>query len=266
MVKYEQRHQEDDEGENSQLVGSVDLRDSFKERGTLKGSFSLNGFEFRNFQAKDGPGVVDALNRSTNQSGVTASINEDGHLVLDNNDPADIVVQLGAPFEEPPAVAGSVADEVLNKLKAEDAARRELRDGPPENTILDDLGLPETDPANVPGNTSLAQSPDSPAYTGENAGSGGASGGTAGAGQTRNPTQIPSAPVADTGGEGQGKLADGRGRTGTGVGYHASPDGTPAVPGTPNNPQSGAADPALEGNPGVGGGSGSGNAGGQKSE
>lgn len=249
MVKFEMRHQEDDEGDNSQVIGSKDLRESFKERGTLKGSFSLNGFEFRNFQAKDGPGVVDALNRSTNQTGVTASINEDGHLVLDNNDPADIVIQLGAPFEEPAAQAGSVADEVLNKLK--DAANRQ--ESKPENTILDDLGLEATAPEAVPGNTSPGQSPDNPAYTGENAGaSSGAVGGTAGAGKTANPTQIPSAPVADTGGEGQGKLADGRGRTGTGEGYHAKPDGTPAVLGTPNNPASGAADPAQEGNPGGG--------------
>lgn len=137
MVKFEARHDDGENRDNAQVTGSTDLREVFKSETAIKGSFSLNGFEFVNFQAGSPEAVVSAINVSTNQTGVTASIDDGGHLVLDNNDPDDIIIKLGKPFDEPVPVGGSVGDEVVRKLKA---------DGKPAplNEALDMLGLDAT--------------------------------------------------------------------------------------------------------------------------
>lgn len=137
MVKFEARHDDGENHDNAQVTGSTVLRDVLKDTASIKGSFSLNGFEFTNFQAGSPEAVVAAINVSTNQTGVTASIDDAGHLVLNNNDPQDIVIKLGKPFDEPPPVGGSVGDEVVRKLKADGKPA-------PANEVLDTLGLEAT--------------------------------------------------------------------------------------------------------------------------
>lgn len=248
MPKFEMRHQSDDEDTDPrELVGSKDIRESFKDRDRVRGSFFLNGVEFNQFEANSPANVCEQINAKTDRTGVDAQIDDKGHLVLTNSAPQDIRIRLGAAYVDPkPASTGDAAKDVLQSLKS--ASDKENRDAD-KNTILDDLGLKATE----------QESKDAPARPGFETGASAEDrkkarekrekegtqpahlGGTAGQGQTRHPTQVPSAPI--TGGEQQGRLDDGRGRTGDGTGYSARPDGGAAVPGTPANPGQQAANP-----------------------
>lgn len=243
MPKYEMRHQEDDEdAEPRELVGSKDLRKVFEEKGRIRGSFFLNGVEFNQFEANSPANVCAQINGRTDRTGVDAQIDDKGHLVLTNAAPQDIRIQLGAPYtEQGPASTGDVAKDVLNTLKAE--GEKAKKDEGNKNTVLDDLGLKATEGESQeagavrPGfETGLSAKDRKKAREERAQGAqiGATSGGTAGQGQTRHPTQVPSAPI--TGGQQQGKLDDGRGRTGDGTGYSPRPDGGDAVVGTPANP------------------------------
>lgn len=118
--------QKDNEPERyNETVGSATLADSFKERGGyLRGGMSINGVEFRNFEANSPMGVASLINSKQAQTGVLAEI-EDGHLKLSHNSPAVI------------RIAGGPGYQQANKPgeRPEPAA---------ENTLLDDLGLDET--------------------------------------------------------------------------------------------------------------------------
>lgn len=254
MPKFEMRHQEDDEDTDPrELVGSKDLRKTFEDKGRVRGSFFLNGVEFNQFEANTPASVCEQINSRSDRTGISAEIDDKGHLVLVNSAPQDISVKLGAPYAEAPAATtGDAAKDALNALKTEAEKQKKGED---KNTILDDLGLKATkgeekDGGAVrPGFETGSSAEDrkkareeqrKAAETGGNLSQG--VGGTAGQGQTRNPTQVPSAPI--TGGTTQGKLDDGRGRTGDGTGYAPRPDGGNAVPGTPANPGQQAANPA----------------------
>lgn len=254
MPKFEMRHQTDDEDtEPRELVGSKDLRESFKDKEHIRGSFFLNGVEMHQFEANSPASVCSWINEHTARTGVDAQIDDKGRLVLTNAAPQDIRIRLGAPYVEPePRSTGDAAKDVLNTLKQEGEKRQSGRD---KNTVLDDLGLKATEDdkqedgpvrpgfetgasaeerkkAREARQKAAEQQGKSDPYAGRGIGNAGHTG-TAGQGQTREPTQIPSAPI--TGGAQQGRLDDGRGRTGDGTGYSPRPDGGDAVRGTPAN-------------------------------
>lgn len=254
MPKYNIAHAEDDEDHDDfELVGSKDLRESFKEKGRLRGSFFVNGYEFHQFESNTPANLVALLNAKRSYTHVEAQIDDGGHLVLIGNGPAPIRIAQGAAFVDPPPVAasGDAADQVLQKLKAaadKDAAKAE--DGQPKNTILEDLGLEVT---RVDGDKAETVQPgfetglsaEERKKQREAARSGGApqpsqmfsdapGGSSPSAGTAGMTDKIPtdqSAPI--TGSADGAKMADGRDRTGQGAGYSAKPDGTPPVRGTP---------------------------------
>ncbi len=239
MPKYEMRHMEDDEAnqEPAEIVGSKDLRESFKDKTRLQGSFSINGAEFTNFEANSPANAVQQINARTGQTGVTASIDDQGHLVLESNNPDQPVITQGAAYVAPPQTyASPEAERAALTAASEARMAREAKgekDPASQNTILEDLGLEATEQdaegaAVRPGFETGSSAEDRKKAREEAAKNGGAAAGrTAGAGQTLNPTQIPSAPV--TGGQVDGKLDDGRGRVGTGAGLQSYPDGTRPV-------------------------------------
>lgn len=146
MPEFNQVHQEG-ETKFSQMVGSGSLADAFKRdggNGRIRGSFSLNHREFTNFEADSPEGVVAQINRYASRTGVRASLNESGALVLDHNSPQDIHIGLGKAYEEPlPAGLTSAAD--IAKYNA-DREERERENGVPENDVLQLLGLTESEP------------------------------------------------------------------------------------------------------------------------
>lgn len=245
MPPFKQVNQTDDEDQKpKEIVGSKDLRETFKDKDRVRGGFAINGVEFHNFEANSPASVVSGINGKTGSSGVTASIDDQGHLVLENNSNRDIRISLGKSFDEAPKPAsGDVATDVLNKLK--DAGEKMQKgDEENKNTILDDLGLEATEEAGGevaarPGFETGASAEDRQKAR-EDAQNGDANRAGVGdraddsrpmtSGQTKDPTQVPSAPI--TGGAEQGKLDDGRGRTGTGAGHMQQPDGTRPAPGT----------------------------------
>lgn len=269
MPPFAVAHQRDEEADQdvSEIVGSKDLRETFKDPNhRARGSLYINGVMLRQFEANSPASVVSRINGYSSQTGVTAEIDDGGHLVLVNSSPAPITIGLGPAFDEPPPVSGtqSTAEEVVQRLKAEGEAQRRKDDGRPANTILEDLGLEETSKleaasGDAEGGGERTEEPARPGFeVGASAEErhkrrqearekakqeGGPRSEPLTSGQTRNPTQIPSAPIAQTD-SGGGKLADGRQRVGTGAGHQLQPDGTRPVPGTENQ-QPGPADPAV---------------------
>jgi hypothetical protein len=250
MPKYEMRHQQDDEdNEPRELVGSKDIRKSFDDKDRIRGSWFLNGVEFNQFEAISPASVVEQINTKSDRTGVSAEIDDKGHLVLVGPPGKDISLRLGRPYEDPaPRTTGDAAKDALEALKTE--GEKQKNKDADKNTILDDLGLKATEgdeeaknAAPRPGFETGASAEDRKKAREQAAQAGAAAGssGTAGQGQTRDPTQVPSAPI--TGGAQQGKLDDGRGRTGDGTGYSPRPDGGDAVRGTPANPGPRGADP-----------------------
>lgn len=126
MVKFTQAGADDDGPERyNEVIGSSTLADTLKERqGMLRGGFSINGTEFRNFEANSPDSVVSQINMQRQKTGVSAAL-EDGHLKLWHQSPEPIRIQQGMGYQKP------------NKPG-------EAPEPPAENTILDDLGLDET--------------------------------------------------------------------------------------------------------------------------
>lgn len=247
MPKYNLAHADDDEHQDyPEIVGSKDLRESFKDSGRIRGSFFINGYQFHQFESNSIDNLVGLLNAKAGYTHVKASIDDGYHLVLEPNSPAPISIRAGEAYVETPAAGGSTdaADQVLAKLKtAADKDATKGDDGKPKNDVLELLGLEATDDATsgapvgeVPAGPSAedrkkareeAQAKGVP-YAGGGSGSS-PSAGTAG--QTDTIPTDPSSPIT---GSGDGaKMADGRDRTGQGAGYSAKPDGTPPVRGTP---------------------------------
>ena len=232
MPKFAIKHQEsDDELDPKELVGSKDLRESFQDGQRVRGSFYLNGVHFHNFEANSPASIVAGINAKSASTGIKASIDDGGHLVLLNSSQMDIRIKLGAVYDEPASVStGNVADDVVKMLKAD----RDIREGDhndKRNNVLEQLGLEANEDdsqiaANRPGfETGMTAEQRADARANGNV-----------TGDETAYSNNPSAPV--TGAEG-GKLRDGNDRSGTGYGYSPQPDGTPAVPGTPQNPGGG---------------------------
>lgn len=241
MPPFKMFHQEDDEDHTDrEVVGSRDLRESFKEQDRLRGSFFVNGVHFHQFETNGIDNLLALINAKSSQTGVKASIDDNYHLVLTGHGPAIIRIKQGAAYQEAPPTGQSTADEVVAKLKAEQAAK----DGEtPKNRILELLGLDETEDENAAvgagagGDPPPGPSADERKEAAEKAQEAKALGvqtdpplAAAVAGQTTETPHNPSAPIS--GAEG-GKTVDGTDRTGQGAGYSQKPDGTPPVANTP---------------------------------
>lgn len=138
---------EDEDIECPEIVGSSDLRDVFRERGRIRGSFSINGFMFHQFEASSIDNLLAQINAHQSEAHVDASIDDGYHLVLEARSPAPIIIALGPAFEEPPPPQSDVPGQVVHRLKSEadDHNRRHGRENErPRNSILEDLGLEET--------------------------------------------------------------------------------------------------------------------------
>lgn len=196
--------------EPKEIIGSRDLRDSFKETSRIRGSWFINGIELHQFEATSPASVVSQINAKSNAHFVTAEIDDQGHLVLIDKSGADIQIGQGAAFVEvPPAGTGDVGRDVVRHLDHEQKRRSEREEG---NRVLELLGLQASD----------ALAGTAPAQPGFETGRSAEDrrkerDQAAGRGPTAGP-QIPSNP-SPAGSEGsQGRLQDGRGRTGTGGG------------------------------------------------
>lgn len=234
MPAYNIAHRKDDENEDCpEIVGSKDLRESFKDGARVRGSFFINGYEFHQFESNGIDNLIALLNAKQGYTHVRASIDDGYHLVLEANSPAPISIRGGAAYVDVPA-AGSTdaAEQVLQKLKTaadKDAAKGD--DGKPKNTVLEALGLEATEDsaeAPVAGMVRAGPSAEDRKKAREDA-KNSATGAVQG--QTNETPTDQSSPIT---GSGDGaKMADGRDRTGQGAGYSTKPDGTPPVRGTP---------------------------------
>lgn len=220
--------------EPKELVGSKDLRESFKETDRIRGSWFINGVELHQFEANSPASVVAQINAKTGATFVTAEIDDQGHLVLIDKSGADIQIRAGAAYVNAgPASSGDVAKDVLQNLKHEQEKDHQERSG---NRVLEMLGLEATDQAIGTEDQALAQSGVQAGFeTGLSADErrerwrreSGQSNpsqqanpsrqGSAGVDKSGAP-QIPSNPTPGTTSGAGGKLDDGRGRQGTGGG------------------------------------------------
>lgn len=203
-----------------EIVGSKDLRESFKDQDRIRGSFFINNVEMHQFEANSPASVVHQINHRSSAHFVHAEIDDGGHLVLVDKSGAPIMIRAGAAYVEPgPQSTGDVAKDVLSNLKHESEKRRRED----KNDIIEALGLESTDKGaeeNGSGDRAgfetgrSAEEREKARAEGE-----GRHDGPAGSGINRaGATQIPSNPTpGDASGAG-GKLDDGRGRTGTGGG------------------------------------------------
>lgn len=129
----------DRDQEIPEIVGSADLRQVFKEKGRVRGSFFVNNIEFHQFEATSIEGLLAAINARANQTHVDASIDDGYHLVLEARSPAPIIVRTGRPYVDAPAPGGGdAAEQVLQRLNQ--AADKSQKDSNP-NTVLQDLGI-----------------------------------------------------------------------------------------------------------------------------
>lgn len=217
-----------------ELIGSKDLRESFKESDRIRGSWFINGVEMHQFEANSPASVVAQINAKSSAHFVNAEIDDHGHLVLIDKSGADIRIGLGAAYvQSAPASSGDVAKDVLQNLKREQEKDHQEHRG---NNVLEMLGLEATDQASADGNQAVAQSG---ALAGFETGLSAderrerwrRETGLSNPNQTTNPSrqatsgvdkrgapQIPSNPTPGTTSGAGGKLDDGRGRSGTGGG------------------------------------------------
>jgi hypothetical protein len=245
MPGYTASHVKDDEDyECPEVVGSTDLRETFKNKDRLRGSFSLNGYMFNQFEANSIENLLAQLHGKEAQTHVIATIDDGYHLVLEAKSPSPIVIHRGPAYQEvPPPGADPVAAQVVAAIRADAAAKEEDKKEEPKNTILEDLGLPETEQKEgdvatmAPGTprpgmkaedrqkrreheVKIAKGeipPETPAPIP--------------AGQTplENVSSASDAPITGTGDT--NRTLSGAQRTGQGEGYHGHPDGTPPVSG-----------------------------------
>lgn len=221
--------------EPKELIGSKDLRESFKESERIRGSFFINGVELHQFEANSPASVVAQINAKSDSTFVTAEIDDQGHLVLIDRSGGDIMVRQGADFvDPPPASTGDAAKDALTHLKAaaqQDGAKKDEK----KKGVLELLGFDATDKSDT---QALAQTGVQPGFetglsaddrrkrwqeqTGQSVGGGYPSrqaAGPAGGGiDRRGAPQIPSNPAPGNLSGAGGKLDDGRGRSGTGGG------------------------------------------------
>lgn len=121
-----------------ELIGTKDLRESFKDGQRVRGSFFINGVEMHQFDASTPAGVVSAINAKTDQHYLIAEIDDGGHLVLVDRSGAEPVIRLGAAWQDPPpATTGDTVRDMLAVQKY----MREQEQGEKRGNVLELLGL-----------------------------------------------------------------------------------------------------------------------------
>lgn len=140
MPAFKQVHAKDSDKPNSETVGSANLKEVLTERHVVRGSFYLNGHEYRDFEARSPGEVVRKINAGTRS--VRASIDDGYHLVLENDGAEDIRIASGADGDRE-RQSHAVTDAQRHYAQVDDAGRpREFwpdKDDAPD--ILELLGL-----------------------------------------------------------------------------------------------------------------------------
>ena len=132
------RSQDTRNPEPFELVGSTDLRESFKDGQHIRGSFFLNGVEMHQFDAATPAQVVSAINAKSTEHYLTAEIDDGGHLVLVDRSGAEPLVRMGPPWQDAPPV--STGDAVKDFITAQRAIRDEEK-AEKRGNVLELLGL-----------------------------------------------------------------------------------------------------------------------------
>lgn len=196
-----------------EIIGSKDLRESFKDQDRIRGSWFINDIEMHQFDANSPASVVAQINAKTGAHFVTAEIDDGGHLVLIDKSGAKIRIGQGAAYvETAPIVTGNVGADVAAHLDHRDRHRDDRG-----NHVLELLGLDETanktkDTGYVRPGFETGRSAEERRKARESAT------GVIPAAQPQNPTN----PTPGGSDGSQGRLQDGRGRTGTGGGNQES--------------------------------------------
>jgi len=133
MVAYVMAHQKDDEpAPYYEVVSSRPLADVFKDKGGwLRGSFSLNGRMYNNFESNSPENFMALVNAKSSETGVRAELTEDGHVKLSQPSAQPILIAQGPAYYPPQAVGQPLPTDL------------------PPNTILEDLGFEETTEQNA---------------------------------------------------------------------------------------------------------------------
>jgi hypothetical protein len=149
MPPFKQVHASDNEKPNAEVVGSADLKETLKERHLVRGSFWINGVEYRDFEARSPGEVVRKINEQSNKHGITASIDDGYHLVLEGDGPGEIAIASGHDADRA-RVSRAEAERNQNLSEAQRNDIREARKARGEQQdhddkdILDLLGLKAT--------------------------------------------------------------------------------------------------------------------------
>lgn len=86
------------EGKYGELVGSTNLADMLRRYGYVRGSFAINGVEYRHFMATAPGEIVAKINEKN--PGVKASLDEDFHLVLESDGNGEPQIADGTGWEK----------------------------------------------------------------------------------------------------------------------------------------------------------------------
>lgn len=132
------RSQDTRNPEPFELIGTKDLRESFKDGQRVRGSFSLNGVEMHQFDAGSPAQVVSAINAKSSQHYLTAEIDDSGHLVLVDRSGAEPTVRfVGGWQDTPPITSGDAVKDMIAAQKH----IKESEEGEKRGNVLELLGL-----------------------------------------------------------------------------------------------------------------------------
>lgn len=138
------------QGENANVQGSSNLSDVLKEHKVIRGTFFLNGTEFRDFEARSPGDVARRINEKSRATGVEAWIDDGFRLNLEGDGPGDIAIASGRHDDDHRAAlaiegrnAAQTATPIEQELRrANDLKADERRKDQPD--VLELLGLEET--------------------------------------------------------------------------------------------------------------------------
>lgn len=121
----------------TEIIGQNNLADVLREKGVIRGSFAINGYEFRDFEARSPQAVVSQIDEMRNGTGVRATLDDQFRLVLESR--GEIKIASGKAFDEDrQRQAQRDRDRDLNRKPIEE----EIED---REDILDLLGLDAND-------------------------------------------------------------------------------------------------------------------------
>lgn len=162
MPEYKQINASDNQkngsdNEPEEMVGSANLKEVLQERGFVRGSFSINGTQYRDFEARSPGEVVSKINAQP--SNVIASLDDGFHLVLESRG-GPIKVGSGAAYDKAVArdlevsrqrqaqVAGQVPPQQQTDQQRRAAQSKDQPKQDDDNDIVKLLGLNGDDESN----------------------------------------------------------------------------------------------------------------------